>query len=50
MIGDSLSDYLPLPQITHYAVGNAQDAFKKKSAKVAENSYSQGCIELLTTI
>lgn len=50
MIGDSMADYLLLPDVRHWAVGNAQHSFKVLAEKIASKNYAQGCVELLSTI
>ncbi|HYT42112.1 MAG TPA: HAD family hydrolase [Methylomirabilota bacterium] len=50
MIGDSMNDYLDLPNVHHWAVGNAEPEFRMVAEKVAIESYSQGCIELLSSL
>ncbi|TAN58745.1 hypothetical protein EPN15_00180 [Patescibacteria group bacterium] len=47
MIGDSMSDFLGLPHVAQYAVGNADPLYKDKSAFVAERSLTEGVIECL---
>jgi hypothetical protein len=50
MVGDSPADYLSLPQVTHFAVGNAQTTLKEKAVRTATKNYSAGCVELLGTL
>lgn len=50
MVGDSMADYLKLPQVCHFAVGNAQPAFREKADRIATKNYTEGCVELLSTI
>lgn len=47
MIGDSLSDYLGIEEVNQLAVGNAREDYKKKSQRVATQSFAAGCIELM---
>lgn len=50
MIGDSISDYIRLPFVRHFAVGNARPEFKLIAERVANLPYSDGCVELLNEI
>jgi hydroxymethylpyrimidine pyrophosphatase-like HAD family hydrolase len=50
MVGDSIADYVDLPQVRHFAVGNAQPAFKSRADRIATRNYTQGCVELLSSI
>lgn len=50
MIGDSLADFVQIPSVHNFAVGNAEANLKEKADRIAENSYAQGCIELLNLI
>jgi hydroxymethylpyrimidine pyrophosphatase-like HAD family hydrolase len=47
MIGNSMNDYIDLPEVDHFAVGNAEQAFKKLALLVASDEYAKGCVELL---
>jgi len=47
MVGDSMSDFLDLPCVTQYAVGNADPRYKTKATFVAESSLTAGVIECL---
>lgn len=50
MIGDSMADYLDMPDVHQLAVGNATAEYKKMSYHVASKNYAQGCVELLDFI
>jgi len=50
MIGDTMADYLNLPEVHQLAVGNAQPDYKEKAERIAVNNFAQGCIELLSKI
>jgi len=50
MVGDSMEDYIDLPQVRHFAVGNAHNDFKKKAYKIAKSNYTRGCIEILSSV
>jgi len=47
MIGDSLSDFLDLPHVAQYAVGNADPHYKAKATFVAKRPLTEGVIECL---
>ena len=47
MVGDSMSDFLNLPRVAQYAVGNADSHYKAKAAFIAEHSLTKGVIECL---
>ncbi len=47
MIGNDMSDFLDLPYVTQYAVGNADPQYKAKATFVAKCSLSEGVIECL---
>jgi hydroxymethylpyrimidine pyrophosphatase-like HAD family hydrolase len=47
MIGNSMNDYINLPGVHHFAVGNAEQDFKDRSLRVASCDYAKGCVELL---
>lgn len=47
MVGDGMYDFLGLPNVSQYAVGNADPRYKEKSAFVAEHSLAKGVIECL---
>jgi hydroxymethylpyrimidine pyrophosphatase-like HAD family hydrolase len=47
MVGDGMSDFLDLPHVAQYAVGNADPRYKLKAAFVAERSLTEGVIECL---
>jgi hydroxymethylpyrimidine pyrophosphatase-like HAD family hydrolase len=50
MIGDSIADYIRLPNVHVWAVANAQIEMKQRADKVATRPYAQGCVELLHAI
>lgn len=50
MIGDSMSDYLDLPQVEQLAVGNAQTEYIKVSSRVARSNHAKGCVELISEL
>lgn len=50
MIGDSFSDFLDLPNVTQYAVRNADLCYKEKAKFVAKHSLTQGVIDCLQQI
>ena len=50
MVGDSIADYINLSEVRHFAVGNAQPAFKEKADRIAIKNFTEGCIELLSAI
>jgi len=47
MVGDSMSDFLNLPNVIQYAVGNANSGYKQKSSFVAKGALTEGVIECL---
>jgi len=47
MIGDGVSDFLDLPNVAQYAVGNADPRYKEKSTFVAKSFLTEGVIECL---
>ena len=47
MVGDGMSDFLNLPNVLQYAVGNADPRYKKKSSFVAKGVLTEGVIECL---
>ena len=47
MVGDGMSDFLDLPHVAQYAVGNADPSYKAKATFVAESPLTQGVIECL---
>jgi len=47
MVGDSMSDFLNLPDVIQYAVGNADSRYKQKSSFVAKGVLTEGVIECL---
>jgi hydroxymethylpyrimidine pyrophosphatase-like HAD family hydrolase len=50
MVGDSMSDFLGLPNVLQYAVGNANPCYKEKSAFVSKDHLTKGVIECLQHI
>jgi hydroxymethylpyrimidine pyrophosphatase-like HAD family hydrolase len=50
MVGDSIADYIELPGVLHFAVGNARPEYKEKAHRIATRNYTEGCVELLSTI
>lgn len=51
MIGDSMSDFLQNPDVTHWAVGNASAAYKAVcGTRVSTKSYTQGVVDILQQI
>ena len=50
MIGDSMSDYLGLSDVSQLAVGNASSEYKNVSKRVAKLNFAQGCSELLDSL
>ncbi len=50
MIGDSINDFIDLPNVDTMAVGNAQQALKDVAVYVAKETYSFGVAEILTRI
>lgn len=47
MVGDGISDFLNLPHVAQYAVGNADPSYKAKATFIAEQSLTKGVIECL---
>ncbi len=47
MVGDSMSDFLNLPYVEQYAVGNADMDYKKKATFIANSQFTDGVIECL---
>ena len=47
MVGDSMSDFLNLPNVIQHAVGNADSRYKQKSSFVAKGVLTEGVIECL---
>lgn len=47
MVGDGISDFLNLPNVAQYAVGNADPSYKAKATFIAEQSLTKGVIECL---
>jgi len=47
MVGDGMSDFLDLPHVAQYAVGNADPRYKEKATFVAERPLTEGVIECL---
>lgn len=47
MVGDGISDFLNLPHVAQYAVGNADSSYKAKATFIAEQSLTKGVIECL---
>lgn len=50
MIGDSINDFIDLPNVDTMAVGNAQQALKEVATYVAEDDYARGVGEIITKI
>jgi len=50
MIGDSMSDFLDLPYVTQYAVGNASLDYKSRASFVASRPLTEGVIECLQNV
>lgn len=50
MIGDSAFDYIGNDIAKHYAVGNADDAFKSMADYVADADLTSGVVEILTSL
>jgi len=47
MVGDSMSDFLGLPYVMQYAVGNADPRYKSKAVFIAESPHTEGVLECL---
>lgn len=47
MVGDGMSDFLDLPDVMQYAVGNADPRYKAKAVFVAKRPLTEGAIECL---
>jgi len=47
MVGDGVSDFLGLPNVTQYAVGNADPRYKEKSVFVSDRALTEGVIDCL---
>jgi hydroxymethylpyrimidine pyrophosphatase-like HAD family hydrolase len=50
MVGDSMSDFMDVPGVEHWAVGNADPTFKEKASGIAQAEYTEGCIEILQNL
>ncbi|MEO8637803.1 MAG: hypothetical protein ABI430_02795 [Candidatus Taylorbacteria bacterium] len=50
MVGDSISDLLNDPSVTHCAVKNASNEFKKQCSMIATKTMTQGVMEILDQI
>jgi hydroxymethylpyrimidine pyrophosphatase-like HAD family hydrolase len=47
MVGDGISDFLGLPDVSQYAVSNASNSYKSKSTFVSGHPLTEGVIECL---
>jgi hydroxymethylpyrimidine pyrophosphatase-like HAD family hydrolase len=47
MVGDSIADYLNLPNVTQFAVGNASVLYKEKCDYVSKDLFTAGVIDCL---
>lgn len=50
MIGDSINDFIGIPNVDTMAVGNAQQALKNVATYVAKNDYAGGVGEIITKL
>ncbi len=50
MVGDSMSDFLDLPEVLQFAVGNADSDYMQKSDYIAHGHLTRGVIECLFRI
>jgi hypothetical protein len=47
MIGNSMSDLVDFPSVEHWAVENADPAFKTRASEIALSGHTKGCVEIL---
>lgn len=50
VIGDGVNDFTGIAQVSHWAVGNANESYKEKCTRVATRNYTEGVIELLESV
>lgn len=50
LVGDGANDFTGIQEVEHWAVGNANDTFKKNCTRIANGTYTKGVSELLSSL